>query len=117
MLSSDHASYSWYYTATFWAPAWAEQVYMVLPANGMVVMNLYRQLFTRPAYSVKCDNPLCHAHNQTHTTRGGRAMRWFFKEDWSKRRTSYDYDNTVLLVNFTHHERQLVMVSQDLFLF
>ena len=81
------------------------------------VMNLYRQLFTRPAYSVKCDNPLCHAHNQTHTTRGGRAMRWFFKEDWSKRRTSYDYDNTVLLVNFTHHERQLVMVSQDLFLF
>jgi hypothetical protein len=50
MFSSDNASYSWYYTVTFWAPWWAEQVYMVFPAEGILVMNSCRQLHISPCY-------------------------------------------------------------------
>ena len=116
MFSSDSANYSWYYTVNFWAPAWAEQVYAVFPEEGMVVMNLYRQLFLFPLYSYKCDNPHCPVINQRHLVRGGRSRRWFLREDWSKRRKSFVYDDVVLVVNFTHHSRELLMSAQNLFL-
>lgn len=116
MFSSDSANYSWYYTVNFWAPAWAEQVYAVFPEEGMVVMNLYRQLFLFPLYSYKCDHLHCPVINQRHLVRGGRSRRWFLREDWSKRRKSFVYDDVVLVVNFTHHSRELTMAAQNFFL-
>ena len=116
MFSSDSANYSWYYTVNFWAPAWAEQVYAVFPEEGMVVMNLYRQLFVIPVYSFKCDHPQCHVHHQTHTVRSGTSRSLFLREDWSMRRKCFVYDNVVLVVNFTHHSRELLMSAQNLFL-
>jgi hypothetical protein len=117
MFSSDNATYSWYYTATYWKPAWAEQVHMVFPEQGVVVMNFCRQYYTHPAYTVGCTNPDCPAYNRTHFFRFGRARTWFLHEDWSKRRQCYDYDNTVLTVTFTNHERELSMIARPLFLF
>ncbi len=63
MFSSDNASYSWYYTATFWEPWWAEQIYMVFPNEGMLVMNDCRELHISPCYEYKCDNPTCPKRN------------------------------------------------------
>jgi hypothetical protein len=115
MLSSDNACYSWYYTATLWAPVWAKMIYMVFPTEGLLVMNHY----TSPCYGYKCDKPTCLKPSQLHSFRyeqSSQASRWFLNEDWSKRHTCVDYNNSVLPVTFTHHARYLNMVAQMLFL-
>jgi hypothetical protein len=119
MFSSDNACYSWYYTARFWAPWWAEQINMVFPEAGMLVMNHCRQLHVAPCYDLECNNRACPKRRKIHSFRfknSQTAKDWFLNEDWSKRNTWVYYDDSVLTFTFTHHARSLTLVARSLYL-
>jgi hypothetical protein len=88
-------------------------LFRVFPKNGFVVMDEFCQAFTKPVYTKLRETP--NGKKPFYFSREACAL-FFECEDWTKIRNLYVYDDCVLVVNFTHHNRELLLGAEMLFL-
>jgi hypothetical protein len=69
----------------------------------------YQQVFSKPRYSKMYGTNL-------HVFSKATSLDFFECEDWTKIKKLYVYDDSVLVVTFKHHTRELLLGAEMQFL-